>query len=118
MQSAQDLLRIVLGYSVLDWSLRLLGVWCVVLGLADISKTALLKRLRKCKVWLGVLVMAVLMQRRALSPPAQGNLRVKIVDASVISQPGSHGTDWRLHLGFDLGRMCMDWLQITDAKGG
>jgi hypothetical protein len=118
VQSAQDLLRIVLGYSVLDWSLRLLGVWCVVVGLADISKTALLKRLRKCKVWLGILVMAVLMQRKAIAPPTQANIRVKIVDASVISQPGSQGTDWRLHLGFDLGRMCIDWLQFTDAKGG
>jgi len=117
VRSAKDLLRIVLGYSVLDWSLRLLGGWCVVVVLADISSTALLKRLRQCRVWLGLLVMAVLRRQKGLCPPP-GCLRVKVVDASVLCQPGSRGTDWRLHLGFDLGRMCLDWLQVTDASGG
>jgi hypothetical protein len=115
--SASDLLRIVLGYSVLDWSLRLLGAWCVVLGLADISKTALRNRLRRCGVWLGKLVVQMLLQQKVLFPP-QAHLRIRLVDASVISQPGSRGTDWRLHLGFDLGCSGLDWVEVTDAQGG
>jgi hypothetical protein len=113
---AKDLLRLVLGYSVLDLSLRLLGSWCVAVGLADISKTALLHRLRKCRAWLGLLVMVLLTRQKVCSPPA-GPWRVKLVDASVICQPGSQGTDWRLHLGFDLGRMCLAGLEVTDAHG-
>src|ERR1051325_8145705 len=113
---AKDLLRLVLGYSVLDLSLRLLGSWCVVVGLADISKTALLHRLRKWRAWLGLLVMARLTRQTGCAPPAS-NVRIKVVDASVICQPGSQGTDWRLHLGFDLGRMCLAGLEVTDAHG-
>lgn len=114
---AADLLRIVLGYSVLDLSLRLLGIWCVTLGLADISKTALLNRLRKCMPWVGQLVVQLLLQQKVLFPEPS-HLRIRLVDASVISQPGSRGTNWRLHLGFDLGGSSLDWAEITDAGGG
>jgi hypothetical protein len=114
---AADLLRIVLGYSVLDLSLRLLGIWCVTLGLADISKTALLNRLRKCMPWVGQLVVQLLLQQKVLFPEPS-HLRIRLVDASVISQPGSRGTNWRLHLGFDLGGSSLDWAEITDARGG
>jgi hypothetical protein len=116
IRRAKDLLRIVLAYGVLDYSLNLLGMWSVMLGLANISKTALLKRLRKCQPWLGELVVWVLMQHKLLFP-APARLRVKLIDASVITQPGSQGADWRLHLGFNLQQSCMDWIQITDGKG-
>ena len=117
IRSAAVLLRIVLGYSVLDWSLRLLGAWCVVLGIADISKTALLKRLRQCRCWIGMLVVAILMRQR-LHWPTHLGLRVKLFDASVVCQPGSQGADWRLHVGFDLGQACLDWIELTDGHGG
>ena len=117
VRRADDLLRIVLGYSVLDWSLRLLGAWCLVLGLADLSKTALRNRLRQANVWVGRLVVLLLWQQKVLFPPP-GRVRIRLVDASVISQPGSRGTDWRLHLGFDLGSAGLDWVEVTDAHGG
>ncbi len=117
VQSARDLLRIVLGYSVWDWSLRLLGVWCVLLGLSTISKTALRQRLRRCRSWLGLLIGYTLQQQH-LRFPTPGPLRVKIIDASVICQSGSHGTDWRVHLGFDLNQACLDQIELTDGHGG
>jgi hypothetical protein len=117
VRSARDLLRIVLGYSVWDWSLRLLGVWCVLLGLSRISKTALRQHLRQCRRWLGVLI-GFLLKQHQLQFPATGSLRVKVIDASVICQPGSPGTDWRVHLGFDLNRACLDQIELTDGHGG
>jgi hypothetical protein len=117
VRSARDLLRIVLGYSVWDWSLRLLGVWCVLLGLSRISKTALRQHLRQCRRWLGVLI-GFLLKQHQLQFPATGPLRVKVIDASVICQPGSPGTDWRVHLGFDLNRACLDQIELTDGHGG
>ena len=117
VRSARDLLRIVLGYSVCDWSLRLLGVWCVLLGLSTISKTALRQHLRQCRGWLGLLIGYTLKQQR-VQFPAAAPLRVKVIDASVICQPGSHGTDWRVHLGFDLNRACLDQIELTDGHGG
>src|SRR3989338_3259353 len=46
VKSAADLLRLVLAYSVCDWSLRLVGLWATVIGLGHLSDTAVLKRLR------------------------------------------------------------------------
>jgi hypothetical protein len=111
-----DLLRLVLGYSVLDYSLRMLGIWSNVLGIADLSKTALLKRLRKSQVWVGQLVLLVLMQARLLNQ-CLGRVRIRLIDASVICQLGSHGSDWRLHLSFDLLQGCLDAFELTDGHG-
>ncbi len=115
--TAIDLLRIVLAYSVLDYSLRILGAWACVLGMAQLSKTALLKRLRKCRRWMGVLVVQALACQKLFLP--QGiSVRIKLLDASVVCQPGSKGVDWRVHLGFDLAAGCMDQVEVTDGTGG
>ena len=116
VRSAMDLLRMVLGYSLLDYSLRMLGMWSAVLGIAYLSKTALLKRLRKSQQWMGRLVMLALGQQQLLRP-GQERLRVRLIDASVICQLGSRGSDWRLHLSFDLLAGCLDEIDLTDGHG-
>jgi len=116
VQSAQDLLRVILGYSMLDYSFRQLGMWAVIIEIAELSKTAWLQRLRHCRQWLGRLVLLALLQQHVQLPADRG-IRVKLVDATVICQPGSKGTDWRLHLGFDLGAMCLDQIELTDGRG-
>jgi Transposase DDE domain len=40
------------------------------------------------------------------------------MDATTVSRPGSQGTDWRIHLSLDLGNLCIDGLEVTDAHGG
>src|SRR5690606_39366243 len=58
---------------------------------------------------------------RALHPfPTRrsSDLRVRLIDASVITRPGSTGTDWRVHLSFDVGAGRVDGFDITDAHGG
>ena len=40
------------------------------------------------------------------------------MDGSSLSQPGSTGTDWRLHLSWDLASNCIDGVELTDAKTG
>lgn len=116
VQSAVGLLRMVLGYSVLDYSLSLLGIWCTVVGLGHLSKTALRHRLGHCRVWLGRLVLLALQQQQVYLPKAK-RMRVKLVDATVLTQPGSQGADWRMHLSFNLGAMCLDEIELTDGKG-
>ena len=90
IHSARDLFRLVLGYSVLDYSLRQLGIWGTTLDLAAVSKTALLNRLRHCRKWLGQLLVLVLHQQH-LRFPAGDPVRVKLLDATVICRPGSRG---------------------------
>jgi hypothetical protein len=117
IRSASDLLRLVLMYALRDASLRLLGVWACLQGLGYLSDVAVLNRLRHTVAWLTQLVGHLLEQRcRAIQrlPP----VRLRIMDATVISRPGSTGTDWRVHLGLSLWPLGVDGVEITDAHGG
>ncbi len=56
IKQASDLLRAVLSWILCQRSLRQLGAWAVLLGLADLSETAWRKQLAKCGDWLYWLV--------------------------------------------------------------
>jgi len=116
IHSGGDLLRICLAYGVCDWSLRLLAVWCTVKGICDISDVALLGRLRQSTPWLGRLLVQMLgLNKNGLVQP---EVSLRLMDATVISRPGSKGTDWRVHLSLNVGQMSVDGVEVTDAKGG
>ena len=115
IRSARELLQLNLAYAVGDWSLRQVGAWASLSGVAEISDVAILKRLRQCTTWLESLVAHLLSQVQPEPLPA---VRLRLVDATTISRPGSHGTDWRLHLSLNVGAMRVDSLTLTDAKGG
>jgi hypothetical protein len=117
VQSAEDLLHLVFGYSVLDKSLKALGSWAMQQGIADISAAGLYQRLRDANQWVGRILFQILEQRR-LDWPQGRAVSVDIRDATVISRPGSQGTDWRIHLSLDLGAMQIRGVELTDAKGG
>jgi hypothetical protein len=116
VRSASDLLRIVLAYALCDWSLRVVGVWSHLIGLGELSDVAVLKRVRSCQVWLGQIVLGCLLARRVEF--AEVGVRLRLIDATCVSRPGSRGTDWRVHLSLDLGAQAFDGVEITDAKGG
>ena len=115
--SAKDLLRLILFYATSNWSLRLVGAWALLNGIGALSDVAVLKRLRNSQKWIGTLV-AHLMQNRGAVLRCLPGVRLRVVDATTISLPGSKGIDWRLHLSFDLGNLCLDGVEITDKYGG
>lgn len=117
IKEVTDLLRMVLAYAVSNWSLRMVAIWGTLRGIACISDVGLLYRFRRCQGLLGRLVVRVL-QRRNETLQAMNGVRVRLIDATVITQPGSSGTDWRVHAVFDLGEMCLSGLAVTDAHGG
>ena len=116
VRRAEDLLRMALAYGLCDWSLRVVAAWACVKGWAELSDTALTRRLQGARLWLGVLVAAWIVRNR--SELAGCPVRLRLVDATVITRPGSKGTDWRVHVSLDLGRGCFDGLEVTDGKGG
>jgi Transposase DDE domain len=111
------LLRLLLVYVVCDWSLRLVGAWAAIQGIAFLSDVALLYRFRQSQGLVGLLVVRVLQQRLPALRQMAG-LHVRIHDAMVISQPGSQGTDWRMHTSLDLGALCLAGVQLSDAHTG
>ena len=111
------MLRLILFYVASDWPLRLVGVWALLNGIGNLSDVAILKRLRNSKDWIGKLVFTI-MQKQVLALKGLPGVRMRVVDATTISIPGSKGADWRIHLSFDLGNLCLDGLEITDKYGG
>jgi hypothetical protein len=57
------------------------------------------------------------LEERGLSVPARLS-NVRLVDATVVSKPGSKGTDWRLHVGLDLERQSIRSVEVTGVEGG
>ena len=115
IRKAETLLRLALVYCC-GMSLRQTSCWAHVQGLGKISQVGVMKALRRCSGWLGQLLGAKLAER-AQCLQVKG-FRLRLVDATTVSAPGSKGTDWRIHLGFDLGRLSIDSVELTGPEGG
>lgn len=118
VKSAAILLRLAMAYSFCGLSLRDTSTWALRAGIAKLSDVALLKRLKKAAGWFGFLLAQKLTERIPISLSCRPKLRLRIVDASSVSRPGSKGTDFRVHMGLDLSTLMIDRIELTDAKGG
>jgi hypothetical protein len=89
-------------------------------GLAKISDVGLLKRLRTSNQWFQWMSQELLKRRGVpnIPPPKFEKYNIITVDASVISEPGSTGTDWRLHYSKELFSSQGREMIITDKRTG
>ncbi len=118
IKSAADLLRIILIYATV-LSLLTTAVWTLGLGLCDISRQAIEKRVLKSTPWLRYVLSALL--KSVIETPGKvgGPVRRLILrDASVISRSGSPGTEWRLHLSWSPFNLQPAQVTMTDEKTG
>jgi Transposase DDE domain len=115
VRSPGDLLRLVLGTAVQGGGRRMAAWWADRVELASLSDVAVGQRLRKARAWLGAEVGRLLGLRRGRR--AGRAVRVRLVDATVISEPGSRGTDWRAHAVADLETGALCGLELTDKHG-
>lgn len=118
IKSGADLLRLILLYAIV-LSLRLTAVWSVGLQLCDISRQAIEKRVLNSTAWLRHLVTVLL--HTVVPAPVSGSHVIKrlvLRDGSVISRPGSSGTEWRLHLSWQPFALQPIELTTTDAHTG
>ena len=115
--SASTLLRLALAYGFCDLSLRHTAAWAQAAEVANISDVALLHRLCNAAPWLGHLV-AVKLAESAQPPNNPNKRKLRLVDATTINRPGTAGTDFRLHLGYDLSQQAIDHFELTDRHGG
>lgn len=116
IKDAETLLRVLLVHLADGCSLHETAVRVRAAGWCGLSPVALFKRLRAAEQWLRWL--AERLWRRPIVPTVPGTYRVRAVDATTVQEPGSTGTDWRVHFCLDLANLQCDHFELTDAKGG
>jgi hypothetical protein len=116
VRSPEDLLRILLIHVGVGYSLKESALRADILGLGKLSSVCLHNRLKSSEEWLRWLAEELWRERgRKLVGPGR---RIRAVDATVVSEPGSTGTDWRLHYAVNLHNLQCDFFELTDARGG
>ena len=120
LSDAELWLRLILMHVAGGLSLKQTALRARELGLAQISSVALFKRLRRSHQWLqgltGYLLVAQQKKLGRFNWPYR--YRLRIIDATNIQEPGSTGTDWRLHYSIRLPELTCDHYELTDAQGG
>ncbi len=115
LSSAAQLLRARLSYALCAPSFRRVGVWAVLIGLADLSENAWRKALRRASDWLAWRLselLAVSPQSEWLAQRVVG--RVLAIDGTHLKQVGGSGDDWRLHSAYDLRAGRRSRVTVTD----
>ncbi len=118
VRCGEDLLRLGLAYGLGKLSLRSTAVWAEATALARLSDVAVLGRLRNAADWFEALARALLAEQLAVPVERWKGYRLRLVDATTVSQPGSTGTDWRLHVAYDLDLGGLTAVTLTDEHGG
>jgi hypothetical protein len=98
-------------------SLQETAVWARMNGLAELTAQSLNERLHQSVAFLGAVLHHLLAGRPTGRPLLWSGRCLRIADGSSLSQPGSKGTDWRLHGVYDLERGGFSHLEVTDRRG-
>lgn len=117
---APTLLRVLLIHLADGCSLRETAVRASQGGLASVSDVALLKRLKACGEWFRW-IAGGLMHQWGVPPPQLlcGNeVRIRIIDGSLISEPGATGSTWRLHYSIGMPSLQCDEVYVTEPAIG
>lgn len=115
--SVSDLLRTLLLHVGCGWSLRETAVHAKMAGIADISDVTLLNRLRQSEEWLRQLCLQSFQENGISLEPALQGQPVRLVDATVVKEPGKTGSQWRIHYSLRLPSLECDHFDLTPVKG-
>jgi hypothetical protein len=118
--SVEALLRVLLIHLADGCSLRETVVRARAGELADISDVALLKRLRGCGPWFEWMIQAMAANMSlSMSPDAfLADRPVRLIDGSIVCEPGATGSTWRLHYALNLRTLGCDEVHVTEIKEG
>lgn len=120
INSAQTLLRLLLIYLADGKSLRTTAAYAQEAKLCTINDVALLHRLKASEEWFRWMSQHLMKSLKgpALPKALVKHFRVRIVDGSSVSEPGSTGSDWRIHYCLQLATLRCDTFKITGPKIG
>jgi len=117
---AEVLLRVLLIHLADGKSLRTTSAYAKEAGLCDVNDTAVLNRLRASSVWFRWMSVELLKDLKGsrFSSKLNKRYRIRLVDGSIVNEPGATGADWRIHYSFSLTSLACDTFKITDTRVG
>lgn len=115
--SVGNVLRTLLMHVGSGWSLRETAVRAKLAGIAEVSDVTLLNRLRQAESWLQTLCQHLWKDNGVDLTPAIAGYPVRVVDGSVVKEPGKTGSQWRLHYSLRLPSLECDEFILTPAHG-
>ena len=111
------LLRLALARGPGGLSLRGASGWAALAGITQLTNPAVNYRLKQAVGFLVALAGLLLAAKAKGAALRWSGRTLRLADGTSISQPGSKGTDWRVHGVFDLGRGGFSHLDLTDKHG-
>lgn len=120
IDSAQTLLKILMLHLADGQSLRAAANYASEANICNINDAALLNRLRLSGNWLQWMCHQMVNELHSYFPDNSigGKFRIRLVDGTTICEPGSTGTDWRIHYSFNLNTLKCDSFKVTSPKIG
>jgi RNase P protein component len=122
IKDACVLLRVMLIHLAQGCGLRATAARASLDGLAEVSDVALLKRLRSCGPWFEWMSQQLRAAPELAWPGCLGGLagkhRVRLVDGSVVSEPGATGSQWRLHYSITLPQLHCEEVHLGPSDEG
>jgi Transposase DDE domain len=115
--SLSSLLRTLLLHIAHGCSLRTTSAVAKAAGWVSMSDVALLKKLRACEGWLRELCVGLLKESGMSLPQAHRGLRMRLVDSTIIKEPGDTGSQWRVLYSLRVPDWQCDCFRLTPAKG-
>jgi len=116
-RSLNDLFRTLLLHVGCGWSLRETAVQAKLAGIADVSDVTLLNRLRQAEDWLRQLCQQLWKDNGVNLDPTLKGYSVRVVDATVVKEPGKTGGQWRIHYSMRLPSLECDHFELTPVQG-
>jgi hypothetical protein len=116
LASPEDLLYLLLLYSIADLSLREIAGVCAGSG-KPLTDEAVRQRLGACPQWVESLLGKMLPASR-LPARRPDPWQLLLCDGSQISGPGARGTDYRWHLAYDPVAQQIRELHVSDVHTG
>jgi hypothetical protein len=115
--SLDALLRALLLHVGCGWSLRETAVQAKLAGIAEVSDVTLLNRLREAESWLRQMCQELWKDNGVQLQPSFGTRTVRLLDATVVREPGKTGSQWRIHYSLRLPTLECDHFDLTSTRG-
>lgn len=115
--SSEALLRTLLLHIGRGHSLRETALRAKLADWANVSDVALLKRLRSSEDWLRTLCSDLLRENGVALEDGDSAYHLRIVDGTVVKEPGKTGSQWRIMYSLQLPTLACDFFDLTPAVG-